>query len=78
MSESGNNKENSATIANGCGFGGCAVGILIGIWPLIMAGGSMSEAGPGAALWLLPMSLISGGLLGIASLIIANWIRNNS
>ena len=77
MSESGNKKENDTAIANGCGLGGCAIGILIGIWPLIMAGGSVSEAGPGAALWLLPMNLFLGGLVGIGALIIANWIRKN-
>ncbi|MEY4390757.1 MAG: hypothetical protein RLZZ400_500 [Actinomycetota bacterium] len=73
MSGSGNKNTDAPTIL---GCGGCAVGLLIGIWPIIAAGGSMSESGPGAVLWLLPMSLIGGGIFGIVALIIANAFKN--
>ena len=49
MSESGNKKENDTAIANGCGLGGCAIGILIGIWPLI------SACLRGSKLWVIPV-----------------------
>lgn len=65
----------SRDVSNIIGFGGCGCGLLIGIWPLIMAGGSTSEAGPGAALWLLPMFLIIGGVVGVIALTIANAIK---
>lgn len=74
MSNTGKNKGNT-DVSTLLGCGGCAVGLLIGISPIIAAGGSMSEAGPGAALWLLPMSLIGGGIFGIVALVIANAIK---